>query len=187
VLLKDALAAQIETGLEMKPTPKFDFPVGVWPETREHLSPASELYRGIYSVLLNHTVSIEFVPAFTRAPWPPTLPEDIDAIASSHEARRTTVALARYAVTADDARASTIEVIDGDGKHVVFYVCLADFDDLTIELQRVADELSGVHGAIAVSQLAAPALTKLLLDRILRSGHLTQYELYMLGRADRPS
>jgi hypothetical protein len=166
----------------MKPTPKYDFSVGVSPETREHPSPANELYRDIYSVLLNHTVSIEFVPAFTRAPWPPTLPDDVDAIASSEEARRVTVALATYAVTADDARALTIELIDADGKHVVFYVCLADFDELTIELQRVVDKLGGVHDAIAISQLAAPALTKLLLERILRSGRLTQYELYMLGR-----
>lgn len=67
----------------MKPSPQYDFPVGVWPETAEHPEPISALFAGIYIVTLNHTESITFIPAVVRAPtWPPELPDDVDTVSS---------------------------------------------------------------------------------------------------------
>src|ERR1041385_6246726 len=94
----------------MKPQPKFDFPINVWPEAAEYAGPVRELYAGIYSMTLNHSVSIEFVPGFQRSPWPPELPMDFDAVTTLDEARRGIVSLCTYSVTPDDTRAGTNEV-----------------------------------------------------------------------------
>ncbi len=84
----------------MKERPQYDFPVKVAKESTEHESiVAAAAYDGIYTAILNHRIWVVFVPAFSREPWPPQPSDDIDAVADDNEARRSTVALASYAVT----------------------------------------------------------------------------------------
>lgn len=168
----------------MKPTPRHDFPVNVWAESNEHPSPIDELYRDVYTATLNHVVSIEFVPAFQRAPWPPELPNDVDEVASKDAARRTAVALARYAVTPDAHRAGEFEAFDRDGsKTVIFYVSSDEFERLGNELRLLSDRFTGVHDSLPISELGVSAFQKLVLERIIPSGQLSPPDLAMLGRA----
>jgi hypothetical protein len=170
--------------LPVKPTPRHDFPVNVWADSNEHPSPINELYRDVYTATLNHTVSIEFVPAFQRAPWPPELPNDVDEVASKDEARRTAVALAHYAVTPDAQRAGEFEAFDRAGSQsVIFYVSLEEFERLTNELRSLSDRFEGVHDSIPISELGVSALQTLVLERIIPSGQLSPRDLAMLGRA----
>jgi hypothetical protein len=168
----------------MKPTPRYDFPVGVWRASADHSGPAAAAYEGIYSVTLNRTVTIEFVPTVDRRlPWPPELPPDVDQVDASAEARRTTVALARFLVTPDPERRGTIETISAeDDVHVVFYVSAAEFEEFARELASIAERMTGVRDAVLVSSLGGSALSLFLLERFLPDGRLSERELSMLGR-----
>lgn len=185
----------------MKPSPRHDFVVNVWPESREYTDQVSKLYAGIYSVSLNHSFSIEFVPAFERFPWPPGLPGDVEDVKSCDEARRTMVVLSRYVVTPDDTRKATIETMPDTGsdllgrgipsediqttrdtEHSVFYVSAAEFDELAQELGELQDRTPGIHDSLPISQLKGTALARFLHERILPSGRLLRRELHMLDR-----
>lgn len=94
----------------MKPTPNYDFPVSVWREGADYPSSPAEAFLGIYSVTLNHAISIAFIPAVDRrSPWPPVVPPEADHLATSDDARRMTLGLSPLVVTPDDARARTVE------------------------------------------------------------------------------
>jgi hypothetical protein len=168
----------------MKPRPQYDFSVEVWPDSADYPSSAGAWYADIYSVTLNRSISIAFVPEFERFPWPPGLPADVDDVRSCDEARRTTVALSRYVVTPDDARRASVETIpdEEDTTRSMFYVGTTEFDELVRELEALAATMKGIHDSIPISQLNGTALARMLLDRILPSGQLTERELYMLGR-----
>ncbi len=168
----------------MKPFAEYDFPVGVSRESRNHPSPQDVAYVGILEVSLNHTVVIDFVPAFDRhAPWPPELPEDNTDIRTTDQARRAVIALARFAVTPDEERAGRIETLtQGENQGVIFYVGSDAFERMTDELRVLSDRLSGAHDAVAVSRLGDSALARLL-NRIVESGYLSQYQLGLLGRS----
>lgn len=176
----------------MKPSPEYDFPVSVWKESKEHPSPVNAMYAGIYSVRLNYSVSIEFVPAFERSPWPPGLSGDVDEVRSCDEARRMIVACSSYVVTPDDARSGSIETFpdpgadmfpDTEGRPIsMFYLRVAEFDELTREIEGLCERLHGIYDSVPVSELNGTLLARTLLDRILPSGQLSERALYMLGR-----
>lgn len=169
----------------MKPFPQYDFPVGVWRETRERPPAARDAYEGMYSIILNHLVYITVVPPLDRsAPWPPTAPDDIDNIADPATARRTAVWLGGLIVTPDVSRAGTMERVDinDDTRATIFYISPAEFEAISQELDAVATRMSGVHDAIAISTLRDQTTAKLLLERIVPSGALSAYALEMLGR-----
>lgn len=168
----------------MKPTPRHDFPVNVWPESHDHPSPVNELYRDVYTATLDHIVHIQFVPAFQRTPWPPELPNDVDEVTSKDEARRTIIALASYSVTPDARRAGEFETLETDEfQGVIFYVSVDEFERVATELRALADRFGGVHDSIPISELGGSAFEKLLLERIIPSGQLSSRDLAMLGRA----
>jgi hypothetical protein len=81
----------------MKPSPKYDFPVSVRRQTWEEEPATAPFYEGIFDVELNYSMTLMFVPAFQREPWPPK------------EARSMVLAMSNYAVTPDDSRAGTEE------------------------------------------------------------------------------
>jgi len=168
----------------MKPTPKYDFPVGVRRFSLDHVGDAASHYDGIFSVILNHTVSIEFVPELDRSPpWPPPIPENVDRVASPTEARRTTVSLADLVITPDPTRADSDELIShADGQCVLFYTSPDEFRTLVRELQAIERSLSDIHDTVPISNLAGGRLAGLLLYRILGSKALSADALRMLGR-----
>jgi hypothetical protein len=168
----------------MKPTPKYDFPVGVRRSSLDHVGDAASHYDDIFSIVLNHTVPIEFVPELDRSPpWPPPLPENVDRVASPTEARRATVALADLVVTPDPARPGDDEVIShAHGQCVLFYTSPDEFRALVRELDALERSLSDFHDGVPVSHLAGRRLADLLLHRILRSKAVSADALRMLGR-----
>jgi hypothetical protein len=169
----------------MKPTPHHDFPVSVWQESADYPSAAAEAFSGIYSVTLNHTISVAFVPTIDRRPlWPPVVPPDADNVASSDEARRMTLALSPLVVTPDDVRAQTIEtfVVNSNVVRAIFYVRNDEFAALSRELESLSDAFAGVHDAVPVSHLGDSALARCLTQLIIPSGHLSVYQLHLLGR-----
>ncbi len=168
----------------MKPFAQYDFPLGFRARVatiRVHRTP---LMVGILEVSLNHTVLIDFVPAFDRhAPWPPELPENSADIRTTDQARRAVIALARFAVTPDEERAGQIEVLtQGEYEGVIFYIGPDAFERLTDELRSLSDRLSGVRDGVAVSRFGDDPLARLL-NRIVDSGYLSQYQLRLLGRS----
>jgi hypothetical protein len=177
----------------MKPSPQHDFPVGIIRASDENPD-AKAMYTGIYSARLNHSVYVDFVPAFERAPWPPRLPVNVDDVKSIDDARRIAVASSFYVVTPDEARKGTIEIfpdphadedpiLQGEGRFIsVFYVGAAEFEELSRELQALSDKMSGIYDSVPVSELNGTALGRVLLDRIVLSGQLSDRHLYMLGR-----
>jgi hypothetical protein len=169
----------------VKPSPRHDFPVGVSAARNEHAAEYARAFAGIYTVTLNHAISIELVPTVDRRPpWPPELPEDVDCPASSDEARRTAIRLARYAVTPDAQRAGGVERLPAElDAGVVFFVELAEFDALIAECEALEQRFSGPHDAVPVSTLGTSRLARLLHERVLASGQLSAYELGVLGRA----
>jgi hypothetical protein len=168
----------------VKPSPHYDFPVGVSPETAEHSAPVSALYVGVYHVWLNHGETVMFIPAVVREPeWPPVLPDNVDNPTSRDEALRFAIALSSLSVTPDEAHAGTDETfaIDPDATNVIFYVSPAEFDRLSHELESLADRFTGIYDALPVSKIPL-GLARLLVDRILPSGHLSERTLRFLGR-----
>ena len=178
----------------MKPSPQHDFPVGIVNASDE--KPDSKaMYAGIYSARLNHSVYVDFVPEFERAPWPPRLPDNVDDVKSIDTARRIAVAGSFYVVTPDEARKDSIEtfpdpqadedpILRGEGRLIsVFYVGVAEFEELSGELQALSDKMSGIYDSVPVSELNGTALGRVLLERIVPSGQLSARHLYMLGRS----
>jgi hypothetical protein len=169
----------------MKPTPRYDFPVSVWREGADYPSASAEAFSGVYSVTLNHTISVVFVPPVDRRPpWPPVVPPDTDNVATSDDARRMTIALSPLAVTPDDVRAQTAETFhaDCDDTHAIFYVRNDEFAALLRELESLSDTFAGVHDSVPVSQLGDSALARCLTQLIIPSGHLSVRQLHIIGR-----
>ena len=168
----------------MKPVPRVDFPVGVWAESAGRSPPLDLAYQGIYSVTLNHTVVVAIVPEIDRrAPWPPELPENVDEIETPAEARRTMIALGTIVVSPDAERAGTTEVLRTDGSTcVVFHVGVEDFARLAAELESLVQRLASVHDTVRISSLNPGPLSRLVLERVLPSGHLSARDQAMLGR-----
>jgi hypothetical protein len=165
----------------MKPVPRRDFPVGITAARNEHPEEAAEVMAGIYTVLLNHTISVEIVPQVDR--WPPDAPYGIDVPVSSDEARRAALWAARYAVTPDPVRAGAVERLSPDpDSAVVFFVEPAEFDAILAECAALEEGFAGIHSAKPVSALGDSRLARFLLDRLIPSGYLSEYQRKLLGQ-----
>jgi hypothetical protein len=191
----------------MKPSQDRDFAVNVRHQVREEDPAVAAYYQGVYGMTLNRLVTIVFVPAFSRGPgtWPPVLPDDLDQVGSAQDARRFSVALADYAVTPDEARAGTEEVLPpqpavggggdspgggetGGGEDsleprpaVVFFVSPAEFDAFTAELEALEDRAPGVHDVVRVPEIEGLEVVKFLRSRVLASPHVAPEHRRVLG------
>lgn len=178
----------------MKAGHPHDFRVHVQPEVLEHDSSVASHFNGIFQVILNHLLSVYVVPPFEREPWPPALPGDIDIVHSLNEARRLIVSMARYVVTADDARVGTEEVVPqaplssgGPQEHaVVFYVSRRELDSLLEELDALSERHFGIHDTVPISEIASSRIGQLLLSRLLTSRNLSSNQLRILGQVEEP-
>jgi hypothetical protein len=177
----------------VKPRPEHDFPFSVRHEVWEAAPDSRHLYEGIYSVALNHGhgATVTFVARIDRPTSAVvTLPTDFDAISTSTEARLIALAVARYAVTADDRRAGSDELatwIDWGGEEshrvpVVFYVTEDEFRVYQEELAGLSEMFSGIHDAVPVSAVADREVVGFLLRRVLRSNRFSPKDREQLGR-----
>lgn len=152
----------------------------------DYLADAAQLYRGIYSVRLNFTAEVTFVPRFDRdASWPPgKIPEDFDRISSEQEARLITVFSSSICITPHEERAGSMERwTDGlaDVNHVL-NVRPNEFACFSEELAAVAEQTPFVHDGVPLSSIAKLSFVQFVLEHVVSGGLLTEYELWLLGR-----
>lgn len=193
----------------MKPSPRYHFPLTITSVEREE---GSQTYGGIYELRLNYEVRLAFVPDVRRGPgpWPPPC-DDPGPEPSICGARISRIETSPYAITPDPTRAGheelvMIEVPDRSGAPqprptAIFYVTTAAF-------ATYLQEFEALWGAIYVKDLGEPqrgpddilyvpeaymrgmpypvlaqwAVVQLLLQRIIPSPYLTDYDLKLLGR-----
>ena len=170
------------TGL--KPFPQYDFRILVSAEGDEHARESAGFYNDMFDIELNHAVHISVMPAFSRSPWPPRCSEDA-LVSSADEARRCRVAAARFSITPESVGSDQETFLDEEGsRHSLFYTSSEEHDALVRELTGLLENQStdATSGA-PVSEVRAPILKRLLLDRIIPSGELSSHALSILGRA----
>ena len=184
----------------MKLSLERNFSVSVTHQSWEVLPETAEFYRGIYLVRLNFLVSIMFVPELEINPdnWPPVLPDNVDEVSSETEARLFTAALSDYTVTPNSLLAGTEEIIsippfkgdmedsDIDSRRgVVFYVSHQEFDAFSKELSALADQNSGVHGYVRISEIEELGVAKFIVSMVIDSQDFSAGDLETLGREDK--
>ena len=172
----------------MKPSPEYDFPINVRPQSLEEEPAVAAFYRDIYSATLNYAVEVVFVPEVrsAAASWPPALPENADEAGSEIEARLNTVAFSKYVVTPDEALRGSAETFprspDGAPAKTVFYVTRRAFESFREELSEVASQLSGVHDARRASELADRSFVRFLITEVIASEGFSPADAELLGR-----
>lgn len=169
----------------MKPSPRYDFPVAITAASAEMPAELADIVAGLYSVHLNHTISIDVVPEFSRRePWPPAPPEDVDTPRSTDEARRNAIRMAEYAITPDSTLAGRVERLDVPDGAIVFFLAPAEFEAINVECASLKAMSSGLHDAVPVSTLAQshPHLARFLIERFASSRYLSDYDRWLLDR-----
>lgn len=193
----------------MKPGPEYDFPLHVRPERFEYMyddgDSVSHWYTGIYTATLNFTIEIAFVPRVNRkyTAWPPVLPDSADTVVSQQEARIVSLLLYHYSITPDALRAGQYEILpdpireklikqgeleelenySGDVPRVIFYITPDEWRLARRELYTVSCKYPNWRDDTPrVSQLMDLSFARLILDRIIPSGYLTNYELKLIDR-----
>jgi hypothetical protein len=156
--------------------PHADFDVSVRRQAWEEEPEVAQHYEGIFAVSLNHALNLMFVPATNRDLWPPTLPEDTDAVASQMEARVIAIALSRYVVTPYEVLAGQEELFAREwsesGPGVLFYVGEAEFATFSRELSALADQRPSVQSGWQVAEIADLAVTRFMVSRVLGSSYV---------------
>jgi hypothetical protein len=173
----------------MKPSPHYDFSISVRNQTCEEEPEVAALYQGIFDVILNHTVSIMFIPkiVINSQNWPPVLPENVDDISTEIEARLITVGLSRYTVTPNLLLAGKEEIIpqtDSDycQSGVVFFVTPEEFNIFSMELAILAEQIPSLHSSKKASELQDLNFIKFILSHIIPSKYFAEQDLQILGR-----
>jgi hypothetical protein len=178
----------------MKQSPTADYPVRVRPESWEHDPTQAGLYAGVYTVTLNATVDITFVPDLSRSapPWDGRiLPADLDALHTPEQAAYASALLARYVVTPNAARAGRVEsfrpaggALDGgyDEDSVVRYVEPAQYADFVGDLDRLAVVVGSVRSDTPVSALRDHPVIRFVEDDIVAAPWFGRDDVVWLGR-----
>jgi hypothetical protein len=177
----------------MKVGPSANYSVGVRPQEWEEPNENAALYRGIFQVELQHHVGISFVPDVSAVapPWDfGLLPDDIDTIATTDQARLATALFTSYVVTPNDRLAGTHERFSTPGpppEHLdepafVFYVTADEFERYADELDRLTDIASGLHVRPLVDDLRDREVIAFIERRIVASSLLKPYHAELLGQ-----
>lgn len=168
----------------MKERPQYDFPVRAFAEGQDYVGAVRDAYKGMYGITLNRVVTLTLIPTVSqRRPWPPGLPDDFDSITDVETARRSVLALAEFAIVPDDSRAGSTESQPRERGHgTIFYVSTDEFTELTRDAEALSDEHPAVYDSVPISKLGNRAIGRLVNERVLPSGKLTERQLHMLGR-----
>jgi len=174
----------------MKPSPKYDFPVSVRCQSWEEEPKVASLYEGIFDVILNHTISVMFVPEFIREfdYLLPTLPKNTDEISTELDARLVTVAISRYIVTPAPLLGGQEELIlqkndlEFSQSRVLFFVTSQEFNIFSSELSILAQQIPTVHTSRKISAFKDYNFAELLLSRIIHSKYFADKDRQLLER-----
>ena len=160
-------------------------------EKYEVLPANAAYYEGIYTVTLNHTVDVVFVPDVSAVapPWDGHhLPDDLDRVTSAEQARIEMVLTARYAVTPHPRLAGEVEEIPDvlrptgeDGwpgppsrPGWVRYVAPAEFDRYAAELPALYEVVPTRFSGVTVSALMAYEVVRFIAEQIVPAPWLTR-------------
>lgn len=175
----------------MKIGPQADFPIRVIPEADEQEGPDLHHFEGIYRAILNHFVSVVFVPDVSSSapPWDDSrLPSGVELAENQEQARIIAALLASYVVTPNDSLAGTTDRItwspDGEepGDGVVFYTTGEEFAQFERELTELSEILYRRFPEKAASTLRDYAVVRFLEEKVADSGLLRPHDAEMLGR-----
>lgn len=176
--------------------PTRDYPVVVQPYGWDE--PDNPVpYEGIFTVILNLTVWIAFVPDLGGAAsrWDATaLPEDLDDVTTPEQGRLSVALFSSYVVTPNDALAGSHErftlppdplELDDDpagSGGVVWYVGDAEFAGFQRELAELGETYGGLHHGRPVSQLRdGYAVVRFLEREVVRRDLLRAYDAHLLA------
>lgn len=173
-----------------------DFAVRVRKQEHDEELSVAKFYRGIFSVTLNFLVEIMFIPEFSRQAerWSLDIPDNVDVVHSTQQARLFTAALSEIIVTPDQSRAGQEELYPlapplppipdvYAKKGVIFYVTPQQFPRISAELAHIAEQTSSVHDFLPLSQLHHLKCTQVILNRIMTSIHFSEKNLRIIGRS----
>ncbi|MBW4510236.1 MAG: hypothetical protein KME64_27505 [Scytonematopsis contorta HA4267-MV1] len=173
----------------MKPSTNYDFSVSVRCQTWEEEPEVAELYQGIFEVILNHTLSIMFVPdvGINIDNLPPMLPENVDNIFTEIQARQITIALSKYSITPNPLLAGQEKVFSHNDTlssqtGVIFFITTEEFQAFSSELLTLAQEIPSVYSSKRVSQIKDLKFSQFLLSRVIESKNFDDKDLQLVGR-----
>jgi hypothetical protein len=187
----------------VKERPTADYPVRVVRETNELDDAVSAPYEGIYTVVLNHIVSITFVPDVSAQapPWDGSqLPVDFDVASTVEQARLEMVLAAHYAVTPNTSLAGEVErfpetwrpasappgppMPDELRRGWVRYVTSEEFDGFATELPVFHEVVLGMLSGATVSRLTDFQVMRFIAEQVVAAHWLHPRDARMLGRGD---
>jgi hypothetical protein len=181
-----------------KLTNTADLRINVRSEDWEH--DGSPLFEGIYSVALNSTVDIAFVPDISDlgSPWSVALPVDVYNCQSEREARLHLLRTTDYSVTPNASRANQVEAIPllphpnpfpplpdepPLPEHgILWYISPEEWSALQAQLSDLFPDTRLEHEFVRLSQITGSPLGRFLEERFLPSGRLSASDLHVLRR-----
>jgi hypothetical protein len=159
-----------------------------WDDTAER----SDLYRGVYSVVLNEGPDITFVDDLTRygPAWRESSlpPEENGEIDDPDMVRLLALLHSQYVVTPNDTLAGRTEQFDRpwpikeNDQAAVFYVSQTEFAPLIAELEALADsEVGGKYPAVRRDEMLSNPVIRFVEERILTSPLLDPFDARSFG------
>ncbi|MBW4601613.1 MAG: hypothetical protein KME29_19080 [Calothrix sp. FI2-JRJ7] len=180
----------------MKPSLSSDFTVSVRHQSWEEPPEVAEFYQGIYSVTLNFLVNVMFVPEFEiNVNNSLIFPENIDNVSSEAEARLFTLCFSDYTITPNSLKKGQQEIITlasaaENSKdtnlisdvRVIFYVSPEEFALFSKELSPLAEQTSGVHDYVKISEIENLKFAKYILSSVISSSCFQEKDKKILAR-----
>ena len=152
----------------------------------------SALYDGIWTVTLNATLSVTFVPHVDRddPPWPVEDGLPADPFTVPAQVRWFELTTGSLSVTPDAARAGTVEQFDaGEWKSTVWYVTPAEFAAFVTDLDALDDVIDQIQlrddparNRAHRDDVLGFAVMRFVDGVVLGSSHLTEVQASTVGR-----
>jgi hypothetical protein len=177
----------------MKTGPRADYPITVSDQTLEEEPPASVLYSGIYTMYLNFSVRVAFIPDMSALapPWDASrLPDNFDLITTPDQARLATALRTWYVVTPNEARGGQVERFHpfdrtSEQPTVVRFVHPSEFAQFAADLDELSELVGGVYTDKTVVDLQQYSVVRFVAEHVVGAGLMDPRDAYWL--TPRPS
>lgn len=175
--------------------PSANYYVRALPQAWDEDPDDAPYFDGIYSLDLNLTVGIAFVPDVSRhaPPWSADLMSADQVVGTPDQARLYTAMTSRYTVTPNARLAGTDETftwlvpeMPEPVRRAVFYVTGDEFSRYTADIAALSESIGGVHSFVRVDQLRDHEVIRFVERRIVASPLLSPEHAWLLGRAATP-
>jgi hypothetical protein len=176
----------------VKIKPSANYTVGVRRREWEEDPPASPIYEGMFTITLNYSVPVVFIPETGVAPpWnDASLPPGLSEPTTVEQARLIEALTSDYVVTPHDALAGTEERFprltdaDPDLLTVVFYVGRDEFTRYASDLEQLSEVAGDLHSFTRVADLRGYGVIDFVERRIVASSWLMPIDAETLGQTE---